>query len=68
MLACHLHFFTDIGEDLLKDSHDRMRVLFQQINLRKQLRTLARDLGRGIGQDLDAARAGLRRWQTETRL
>jgi hypothetical protein len=65
VLACHLHFLSDIGKDLLKDSHDRLRVRFQQINLRKQLRTLARDLGRGIGQDIDAARAGLRRWQTE---
>lgn len=65
VLACHLHFLSDIGKDLLKDSHDRLRVLFQQVNLRKQLRTLARDLGRGIGQEIDAARAGLRRWQTE---
>jgi len=65
VLACHLHFLSDIGKDLLKDSHDRLRVLFQQVNLRKHLRTLARDLGRGIGQEIDAARAGLRRWQTE---
>lgn len=65
VLACHRHFLSDIGKDLLKDSHDRLRGLFQQIHLRKQLRTLARDLGRGIGQDIDAARAGLRRWQTE---
>jgi len=65
ILACHLHFLSDIGKDLLKDSHNQLRVLFQQTNLRKQLRTLARDLGRHIGQDIDAARAGLRRWQTE---
>ncbi len=33
VLACHLHFLSDIGKDLLKDSHDRLRVLFQQMNL-----------------------------------
>ena len=49
ILACHLHFLSDVGKDLLQDSHDRLRALFRQVNLRKQLRTLARDLGRSIG-------------------
>jgi len=66
ILACHLHFLSDVGTDLLQDSHDRLRALFRQVNLRKQLRTLARDLGRSIGQEIDSARAELRRWQTET--
>jgi len=66
VLACHLHFLSDIGKDLLEDSHDRLRALFRQANLRSQLRTLARDLGRNLGQNIDEARAGLRRWQTET--
>ncbi len=65
VLACHLHFLSDVGKDLLQDSHDRLRVLFRQANLRSQLRTLARDLGRTLGRDIDEARAGLRRWQTE---
>lgn len=65
VLACHLHFLSDIGKDLLEDSHDRLRVLFRQIKLLAQLRALARDLGRSIGQEIDAARAGLRRWQIE---
>lgn len=65
VLACHLHFLSDIGKDLLEDSHDRLRVLFRQVNLRPQLRALARDLGRNIGQEIDAARAGLRRWQIQ---
>ncbi|MGH8246175.1 MAG: hypothetical protein ACREUU_07060, partial [Gammaproteobacteria bacterium] len=65
VLACHLHFLSDIGKDLLEDSHDRLRVVFRQVNVRKQLRTLARDLGRSLGQDIEEARAGLRRWQTE---
>ena len=65
VLACHLHLLKDIGKDLLADSHDRLRVLFRQVKLRKQLRALARDLGRNIGREIDAARAGLRRWQIE---
>jgi hypothetical protein len=65
VLACHLHFLSDIGKDLLEDSHDRLRVLFRQVNLRKQLRALARDLGRSIGHEIDVARLGLRRWQVE---
>lgn len=66
VLACHLHFLSDVGKDLLEESHDHLRVLFRQANLRSQFRTLARDLGRKLGRDIDDARAGLRRWQTET--
>jgi hypothetical protein len=63
VLACHLHFLSDVGKDLLKDSHDRLRILFRQANLRSQIRTLTRDLGRKLGPDIDEARTGLRRWQ-----
>lgn len=65
VLACHLHFLSDIGQDLLQDAHDRLRALFRQTRLRGQLRTLARDLGRSLGGDIDQARVGLRQWQTE---
>ena len=66
VLACHLHFLSDVGKDLLEQGHDRLRALFRQTKLRSQLRTLARDLGRHLGQDIDAARAGLRCWQSQT--
>jgi hypothetical protein len=65
VLACHLHFLSDVGKDLLEQGHDRLRALFRQAKLRSQLRTLARDLGRSLGQDIDDARAGLRRWQSQ---
>jgi len=65
ILACHLHFLKDIGKDLLADSHDCLRALIRQVNLRKQLRTLVRDLGRGLGHEIDLARAGLRQWQSK---
>ncbi|MBM4085154.1 MAG: hypothetical protein FJ272_10230, partial [Planctomycetes bacterium] len=63
--ACHQHFLSDIGKDLLAGSHNRLRGLFRQVHLRKRLRTLVRDLGRDLGQQIDQARAGLRQWQTE---
>jgi len=66
VLACHLHFLSDVGKDLLDEGHDRLRLLFRQANLRSQLRTLARDLGRNLGENINEARAGLRRWQNET--
>lgn len=65
VLACHLHFLSDIGKDLLAEGHDKLRALFRQARLRSQLRALARDLGRKIGQDIDRARAGVRDWQSQ---
>ena len=65
VLACHQHFLSDIGKDLLAESHDRLRGLFRKVNLRKLLRTLVRDLGRELGGQIDEARTGFRRWQTE---
>lgn len=66
VLACHQHFLSDIGKDLLADAHDRLRGLFRQAKLRPQLRTLVRDLGRDLGCQIEEARTGLRQWQTET--
>jgi hypothetical protein len=63
ILACQLHFLSDIGKDLLEQGHDQLRELFRQAKLRSQLRTLARDLGRKLGRDIDRARAELRLWQ-----
>jgi len=66
ILACHLHFLSDIGKDLLEQGHDQLRELFRKAKLRSHLRTLARCLGRNLGQDIDSARAELRRWQCQS--
>lgn len=63
VLACHLHFLRDIGGDLLKQSHDQLRELVRSRKIRTGLAALARDLGRGLGSDLEAGREGLRVWQ-----
>lgn len=66
ILACHLHFAKDVGKDLLGESHDQLRALFRQFDVRKQLRTLARDLGRRLGTNIEEARDQLRLWQPGT--
>jgi len=63
VLACHMHFLRDVGKDLLVDAHDRLRDLFRRFDVKKGLRTLARDLGRALGKDIAQARKGLLDWQ-----
>jgi hypothetical protein len=62
ILACHLHFLRDVGKDLLIEAHDTLRGLFRRFNVRHNLRTLARDLGRGLGTDIEKAREGVTEW------
>lgn len=66
VLACHLHFLRDIGKDLLEADHNRLRALFRHVKLCSKLRTLARDLGRGVGFEIQQARQDLRQWQADT--
>jgi len=40
VLACHLHFLKDVGGDLLKADHDRLRNLFRRFKIRPELRRL----------------------------
>jgi hypothetical protein len=62
ILACHQHFLSDIGTDLLRESHDKLRNLFRQLDVRKDLRAFARDLGRRLGTEMDQAREAVRNW------
>lgn len=64
-MVCHQHFLKDIGTDLLEDSHDKLRNLFREVNVRKDLRAFARDHGRGLGTDVDQAREAVRNWQKQ---
>jgi hypothetical protein len=66
VLACHQHFLADVGKDLLNPSHAQLRALFRQWKVRPHLRALVRELGRRIGQDIDAAREAACRWQNLT--
>lgn len=59
VLACHLHFLKDVGEDILQPAHDRLRGLFRRFEVKPRLRALARDLGRALGTDIETAREKL---------
>lgn len=66
VLSCHQHFLADVGDDLLKSAHTKLKDLFRRFKVRSGLRTLARDLGRKLGEDIERARAGVVAWQNET--
>lgn len=62
-LSCHLHFLSDVGEDLLGAGHGELRALFRRFKVRPNLGVLARDLGRKLGADVEKARQEVREWQ-----
>ena len=64
VLGCHQHFAADIGEDLLEPSHAELRRLFKRTGVRADLRRLARDLGRTIGEEIEQGRQAVREWQS----
>jgi len=65
VLGCHLHFLGDIGEDLLKAAHDKLRGFFQKDKLLPGLRAFVRDLGRKLGTDLPAIREEVLEWAAD---
>lgn len=62
ILACHLHFLSDIGEDLLEEGHNQLRTLFRKTGLLSKLRAFSRQQGRMLGRGIDEGRNGLRLW------
>jgi len=66
VLACHQHFLADVGGDLLERPHARLRELFRRFKIRPGLRTLARDLGRKLGEDVDRGRDAVAAWKDQT--
>lgn len=63
VLACHQHFLADVGGDLLERPHATLRELFRRFKVRPGLRTLARDLGRKLGEDVDRGRDAVAVWK-----
>ncbi len=66
VLACHLHFLSDIGEDLLEEGHDKLRELFRKVELVPKLRAFVRQQGRNLGKQIEQGRDGLRLWLAES--
>lgn len=63
VLACHQHLLADVGGDLLGPSYGQLRGLFRHVKVRPRLRTLVRDIGRRIGNEIDEARHDVKQWQ-----
>ena len=63
VLACHQHFLSDIGTDLLKSAHGELRALFRRMKTRPKLGALIRELGRKLGSEIEIARNEARDWQ-----
>jgi hypothetical protein len=62
VLACHLHFLSDIGEDLLENGHNQLRDLFRNVKLLPQLRAFVRQQGRHLGESIGLGRDALDLW------
>lgn len=65
IVACHYHLLADVGEDLLRTGHDRLRGLFRQAEILPRLRTFVRQHGDRLGSTIEESREGLRRWLVE---
>lgn len=62
ILACHLHFLKDVGKDLMESAHKEMRELFRRHAVQAGLRSLARDVGRQLGERLPDLRNDVLEW------
>jgi hypothetical protein len=62
VLACHQHFLRDVGTDLLREGHDKLRALFRCVDIRKDLRAFVRQLGHCLGKRIHEARVDIRTW------
>jgi len=62
VLACHQHFLRDVGTDLLREGHDKLRALFRRIDIRKDIRAFVRKLGRCLGKRIHEALVDIQSW------
>jgi hypothetical protein len=62
VLACHQHFLSDIGEDLLEEEHNQLRDGFREIRLLPRLRAFVRQQGRRLGESITSGREAVDRW------
>lgn len=62
VLACHQHFLRDVGTDLLREGHDKLRTLFRRIDIRKDIRAFVRKLGHCLGKRIHEARVDIQSW------
>src|SRR5256884_85748 len=59
VLACHQHFLSDIGKDLLEAGHHQLRDGFRQIRLLPRLRAFVRQQGSHLGESIGRGREAI---------
>lgn len=62
VLSCHWHLLKDVGKDMLSPAHDELRALFRRFEVTGKLRAFAREIGRGLGDDIEQARRKVGVW------
>ncbi|HEY6767345.1 MAG TPA: hypothetical protein VI386_21510 [Candidatus Sulfotelmatobacter sp.] len=62
ILACHQHFLTDVGKDLLAKRHKQLGYIFSQLKLQPKLRLFVRQLGNRLGESIVDGREAAARW------
>ncbi len=62
ILGCHRHFLSDVGRDLLEESHDQLREAFRKAEVISELRKLSRELGLRLSPGLAGLRADIAAW------
>lgn len=65
VLACHQHFLSDIGKDLMEADHCALRDLFRRSKVSPRIKGLVRELGRLIGHEINDARLAVLDWQSK---
>lgn len=63
VLACHQHFLSDIGKDILDSDHSALRGHFRRMKTRPKIKSLVRELGCEIGPMINDARQSVLEWQ-----
>lgn len=64
--GCHFHLVRDVGKDLPADSHDQLRALFREHDVRPRLRAMARELGQALNSQTEQARKQVEDWMGAT--
>ena len=65
VFACHYHFLSDIGKDILNENHELLRKRARSSLIKKKIRALVQNLKKDISQnDVNDVRRYFERWDS----
>ena len=65
VFACHYHFLSDIGKDILSENHERLRKLARTSLIKKKIRVVIQNLKDDINKkDVDDVRRHFEQWDS----